>query len=141
MTRLSPPNCRILVVDDDQIDAFIHQEVIRMVLPHARVEVQSDPRKAIEAALCTTPPDLILLDINMPVLSGWDVIDVLREAQCRIPVLMISSSDHPRDLEHASRSRVRALIAKPLTVEKLQAFLETINLGHLELDSSKPAIA
>lgn len=130
-----------MVVDDDQIDAFIHKEVLRMVLPHATTEVQQDPRLAVKAALGHHPPDLILLDINMPVLSGWDVIEILREANCRIPVLMISSSDHPRDLGHASLSRVNALIAKPLTVEKLQTFLETFNIGTLELDLGKPSIA
>ncbi|MGC6533701.1 MAG: response regulator [Flavobacteriales bacterium] len=68
--------------------------------------------------------DLILMDINMPVLSGWGLIESMREADIHTPVLMVSSSNHPSDLSRVDASElIQAFIPKPLTIEKMETYL------------------
>ena len=116
---------RILVIDDDSIDAFIHEEVLRQHVPTAEIVTCMDSRSALDRIRADHADiDLILMDINMPVLSGWDLIESMRESGIHTPVLMVSSSNHPRDLSRVDASElIQAFIPKPLTTEKLETYL------------------
>jgi response regulator of citrate/malate metabolism len=70
-------------------------------------------------------PDLILLDIYMPVMDGWAFLDhfsVLRDKFVKpIDIIIISSSDHLKDINRArSLSEVKAFLRKPITLEVLK---------------------
>ncbi len=116
---------RILVIDDDSIDAFIHEEVLRQHVPTAEIVTYMDSRSALDRIRVDHANiDLILMDINMPVLSGWDLIESMREADIHTPVLMVSSSNHPSDLSRVDASElIQAFIPKPLTIEKMETYL------------------
>lgn len=116
---------RILVIDDDSIDVFVHEEVLRQHVPTAEIVTYMDARSALDRIRADHANiDLILMDINMPVLSGWDLIESMREAGIHTPVLMVSSSNHPRDLSRMDASAlIQAFIPKPLTIEKLETYL------------------
>ena len=116
---------RILVIDDDSIDVFVHEEVLRQHAPNAEIVMYMDARSALDRIRADHANiDLILMDINMPVLSGWDLIESMREADIHTPVLMVSSSNHPRDLSRMDASElIQAFIPKPLTIEKLETYL------------------
>ena len=124
-TDLPSSPLRILVIDDDSIDAFIHEEVLRQHVPTAEIVAYMDSRSALDRIRADHADiDLILMDINMPVLSGWDLIESMREARIHTPVLMVSSSNHPRDLSGMDASElIQAFIPKPLTIEKLETYL------------------
>jgi CheY-like chemotaxis protein len=67
-------------------------------------------------------PVIILLDINLPVKTGWDFLDELRTLPCRFApppkVFITSSSDHQRDIDKAkSYTEVIEFIPKPMTEE------------------------
>jgi CheY-like chemotaxis protein len=103
---------RILVVDD--------QESIRTVLRTALVEAGADVLEAgsgadaIEAATRELP-DLILLDIAMPGMNGWQVLEALRGVAetAGIPVVLETSSGDFPSYELAKRHSVAAFISKP----------------------------
>jgi response regulator of citrate/malate metabolism len=70
-------------------------------------------------------PDLILLDIYMPVMDGWAFLDhfsLLRDKFVKpIDIIIISSSDHLKDINRArSLSEVKAFLRKPITLEVLK---------------------
>lgn len=67
-------------------------------------------------------PKLILLDLNMPVLNGWDFLNVIEneENYQKIHVVILSSTVDPADFEKTKNYKmVKGFISKPLTVENL----------------------
>src|SRR5438093_742448 len=82
-----PAEPPILVVDDE---ADI-RTVIRMCLEGEgyRVKVAGDGRAALEAILAERPA-AVLLDLNMPRMSGWELFDELRAREIAVPVLFMS---------------------------------------------------
>ena len=72
-----------------------------------------------------TIPDLVVLDLNLPKSDGGDVLKCLREtpAYARVPVVVLTSSDSPRDRKTAEKLGANCFITKP---SDLDAFL---NLG------------
>jgi putative two-component system response regulator len=100
-------HARILIVDDEPANI----QVLRRLLVRAdftRIETTTDPRKAAELYV-THRPDLILLDLHMPEMSGLEVIDQLNaiaEATC-LPNMLLEAKvrDRTRALEAAQRRR------------------------------------
>jgi len=111
---------RILVVDDD---ADI-QSLTRTVLERASYEVVSaaNGREAIEAVRGGTF-DLVLLDVNMPEMNGWETLRLLRaeRAFSSLPVVMFSVKGEIRDKVHAMQEGAVDYIAKPFVVDDLVA--------------------
>ncbi len=77
-------------------------------------------------------PDIILLDINMPIMNGWEFLDRISAASIDHPVqiFMVSSSINQDEVNRAtSYALVAEYIVKPLTMEKVKALKSRI-LGH-----------
>ena len=103
---------RILVVDD--------QPNIREVLQDALSEAGADVGTAPDgptalASLSSLKPDLILLDLSMPGMSGWQVLEALsqRPETASIPVVLQTSAEDFRSFDHARKQGVAAFISKP----------------------------
>lgn len=114
--------CVVLVVDDNRADSQMVREALDFVgFDGVVVAVENVPQAFAylsgRGAYATVPkPHLIMLDLNMPVMSGFDM---LRELRARpelrsIPVLVFSSSRVPADAENAQRLGAKRFIVKPL---------------------------
>jgi CheY-like chemotaxis protein len=108
---------RVLVVDDesmlrDLITAFLEEGGYV-------VEVAEGGRRALEA-IDARPPDLVLLDLNMPGVSGWQVIDRLKERAAPPPVIAMSGIGvaEPPEL-YAVRRFVYGYLPKPFSQDQL----------------------
>src|SRR5687767_5148847 len=106
---------RILVVDDEEmlrelVSAFLEME------GHA-VELAQDGGSALQA-IEARRPDLVLLDLNMPSVSGWQVIERLKEQPAPPPVIAMSGMGmaEPPELQ-AVRSFVYGYLSKPFSQE------------------------
>jgi CheY-like chemotaxis protein len=101
----------VLVVDDD--DAI--REVIAEVLRDEGYDVASagNGLQALDA-LRQNPPDLVLLDLMMPVMSGWEFLEEIQASTkwSRIPIVVVSAMNAPGVSEH---------LAKPIDLEHLLA--------------------
>ncbi len=118
----------ILVVDDDP-DI---RDVIAETLADEgfNVVTSGDGQAAVDIAL-EHPPNLIVLDLMMPKMSGWQVIEALQASPrgATIPIVLVSAS---RDLERtAKQSEVAACLAKPFDLESLVRVVEQ-HVGHTE---------
>ncbi len=109
------PGATVLVVDDDPAA----RDLIRRTLEHAgyRVEVADGGRTAIERAR-EVRPDAITLDVAMPDLDGWMVLNALKADPdlAEIPVLMLTVVDAP---EHARQLGAADVLTKPLDRARL----------------------
>ena len=122
-----------IIIDDDRINNNICRKIIESVLPDADIQTFFDPNAGlvhIQSAYGTFDANnvILLLDINMPTLFGWDVIDEFKSfseiVKQHFKIFMLSSSVNPKDKEiAASNSLVSVYIEKPLTVLKVKAIL------------------
>ena len=109
---------RVLVVDD--------QEAIRGVLElalaesGADVQTVSDGLAALEV-IALGPPDLILLDIAMPGMTGWQVLETLQASSrtAHIPVVLQTSAEDFGSFDRAKKLRVAAFISKPFRLAEV----------------------
>jgi len=111
----------ILLVDDDNVHHVVTSMLLRK-LPFNLVSSKAmDGREAIDMIKATldTPPDLILLDLNMPVMNGWEFLDEIATLQSQLPkmpvICILSSTIAPDDIQRASSyASVHSFISKPL---------------------------
>ena len=128
----------ILHVEDDPITTVLVKKVFSVLgvsefvsRPNGRVGLDY----LIDRRIQSLPfPDIILLDLNMPVLDGWGFLDGFRDNLCTdgldIDIYICTSSNAPEDIMKAKEfSFVREFITKPLTVNMLSTLLEKRRQG------------
>ena len=114
---------RILIADDHEV---IRRGVIRVLQSRGDVECAeaTNGREAVEKAL-EWKPDLVLLDVRLPVLSGFDAAKEIKERQPDIPILFFSIHDTKEILEQA-RSVGDGFILKDKIVEMLPNAIDAL---------------
>ena len=96
-------NC-VLLVDDDDATNYIHQHVIREINFAKHIIVAKNGREALTYLTRKNDyikPDIIFLDINMPVMDGWEFLEEYKELEeelkSEMMVVMLSTSLNPAD--------------------------------------------
>ncbi len=122
---------KILLIDDDASINFLHSEVLKHYTISANYELMDSSKAAMEAiqnSKAQELPDLILLDLNMPVFNGWDFLDEMSvqiEAIQKIPTVILTSSVNPDDIEQSKGyTNVIGFLSKPLDVEELTELMK-----------------
>jgi DNA-binding response OmpR family regulator len=110
----------IWIVDDDEEMVG----AISLMLGLMSYEVHGFPgaREAAQAVLAGQRPDLMLLDINMPEVSGLDLLEFVRRRpeSAHVPVLMLSTEAADITVDRALRLGADGYITKPVTIEELE---------------------
>ncbi len=117
---------RVYLVEDDPDHVMIISRAIRESGQQTEIDTASDGEAALAALRASErPPDLILLDINMPGLSGLEVLAQLKsDARLKlIPVVMLTSSELPADVARAYELGASGYISKPSYLHDLRAVL------------------
>lgn len=117
---------KILIIDDDETTCFLNKILLEDMQVTEEVVCLYDAREAIELikSICLSDaynesgPDLIFLDINMPIMNGFEFLEKIKQIEgigslCSQRVVMYTSSKHPRDIERANSHGVLAYIQKP----------------------------
>ncbi len=113
---------RILVVDDSQTQREFVVQALASREDFVTLEA-SDGTEGLEMAL-TDSPDLILLDLEMPYLDGFQVMDTLREQQANIPVILLASRGSEAIAVESFRKGAKDYLIKPFTVKEMQTAIE-----------------
>lgn len=114
---------KILIVEDNELNMKLFQDLLEV---HGYETIQTkDGRETLELAR-EHDPDPILMDIQLPEVSGLEVTKWLKEADdlCEIPVIAVTAFAMKGDEEKIRSGGCAAYIAKPISVAK---FIETIN--------------
>ncbi|WP_324680069.1 response regulator [Hymenobacter sp. GOD-10R] len=125
----------VLLVDDDSTTNFLNKLLLTRMEVAEQVLVAEDGEQALRTVVqscvdSTAPacPQLILLDMNMPVMNGLAFLEMyvqlpLAQRQA-IVIVLLTTSLHERDLAHAQQLPIAGFLNKPLTREKVQAILQ-----------------
>ncbi len=121
---------KILLVDDNPIDLLINNKIVTTLNASAEVVKKQSAEEALhyiqELGAEDTLPHYILLDIKMPIMDGFGLLDALKPLQDKLKkntkIIMVSSSIDPMDRNRAAENMlVYDFLEKPLTVEKLKS--------------------
>ncbi|MCR2024920.1 HD-GYP domain-containing protein [Anaerotruncus colihominis] len=110
---------KIMIVDDDITSLSMARAILES--EYTTIPVRSGYEALRLLAAGAEPPDLILLDINMPVVSGYEVLEKLKEDPklCNIPVLFVSGEDTYSNEAEGFSSGVKDYISKPYIASTL----------------------
>ncbi len=107
---------RVLVVDDEPDILLLHR--LNLEFAGHQVLLAADGMKAL-ARIDADDPDVVVLDVMMPVLDGWGVLDRLRDKAGAPPVLVVSAKSAREDVERAMSSGASAYLKKPFEADDL----------------------
>jgi DNA-binding NarL/FixJ family response regulator len=120
----APPPLRVLLVDDDPAFA----ELIKIVLALDGIEVLEhaiDGAEGVELAL-RLEPDVVLMDVRMPVMDGFEATRRIVEAIPEARVLVVSSSRDHEDVERAREAGAAGYLPKDRAAAELRDWLELL---------------
>jgi CheY-like chemotaxis protein len=114
---MMPNPSRVLIVDDEPSIAALLGEYVGLL--HAAVEIAANGAAAI-AAVVRARPDLVLLDMNMPGMSGLEVLRRLRALDATIPVILITATADDSAVAEALKAGAFSYIPKPFNLNYVQ---------------------
>ena len=100
----------LLIVEDTELDRDLLVQIFEGMYD---IRLASDGLTAVEIA-STEPPDLILMDIGLPGLSGLDAVRAIRATGNAVPIIAVSSRVMPGDRERALAAGCDDFMAKPI---------------------------
>ncbi|MHC4995079.1 MAG: response regulator [Planctomycetota bacterium] len=110
----------VLVIDDDA--HMRHMVQLQMAKAPANVTVAPHGQAGLELAL-QSPPDLIIVDYQMPVLNGYDMCVQLKQnpETAHVPVVMLTGRGHKLSDEQLAQTNIQRMMAKPFSAKELLA--------------------
>lgn len=124
----------ILIIDDDRITLSVNEILVRKTAPESSIIAMNSGLFALEYLKSHEDnwPEVILLDINMPIMNGWEFLDSLENQMskcgCNTIICMLSSSRHNEDIsQYNARKYVKSYLQKPLQINELENVLSQID--------------
>lgn len=135
----------ILLVEDNEDDIELTLRALKQQNIANRVEVVRDGAEALDFFLARGShadrdeadlPDLVLLDINMPRLNGFEVLEALREHEATrlLPVVMLTTSREDRDVLRSYAGRANSYVRKPIDFREFVEAVRSLGLYWLVLN-------
>ncbi len=126
---------KTFLIDDDTISALVTQHILNLQHFSTDITTFHQAEDALDYLLKNISgplPDLILLDLNMPVMNGWDFLNALQpylpalQATCKIFILT-SSLENADELKSKEYPLVAGFIQKPIRPADIQIILTEMN--------------
>lgn len=125
-----------LLVDDDPVSCYINSTLLSLSGMSSHVHAVYNGEAALDfiEENCENPPvretcpNIVLLDLNMPVMDGFQFLEELEArsfmSKMNFGIVVLTSSTNPKDLEKIKNHNVLGYLNKPLSIEKLQSVLD-----------------
>lgn len=127
VTKADYSNKRILLVEDIELNREIAREILGMT--GILIEEAEDGKEALDKFSASAPGyyDLILMDVQMPVMNGYEATMSIRalerEDAGSVPIVAMTANAFAEDVQDAGRAGMNAHLAKPFDLEKLMEVL------------------
>jgi len=125
----------ILLVDDDPVNNFLNQHLLEKLAVADQLLVAQNGQEAFTllqqhySEAEEAYPALILLDINMPIMNGFEFLQAYQQLplaqQQALVIVMLTTSMQPQEIARAQQLHVTDFLSKPLTREKIDTVLQT----------------
>ena len=114
------------IIDDD--DEMAHAVRLMLELLDFEAKTWREARAAAQALLAGQRPDLIVLDINMPEVTGMDFLEFLsmRSELRDLPVIMLSTEASDVKVDEAMKLGASGYVSKPVTIEELETVIAKV---------------
>ena len=131
-THKMPPLNHILLVDDDDVANFIHEDLFLNLKAAEKISIAENGKIALEIILQNSAnlPELVFLDINMPVMNGFDFLESLADNapnDYKAVILVMQTTAFTRE-DHLRMNSLKHLVSgfvdKPLTEQIIQTAIE-----------------
>jgi CheY-like chemotaxis protein len=130
----------VLLIEDNPGDVRLLEEAFRELDANIHMQVARDGAEGLDIVFQTHQaktnrhPDIILLDLNLPKVSGHDVLLRIKNdpQTCRIPVIVLTSSRAESDVRRAYDSHANAYLKKPSTLDGLISAAQQIKSFWME---------
>lgn len=124
----------LLLVEDELADAMLFQDMLADVAPEITVHHVGHGQEALnflsrqEGYQDAPRPNLVVLDLNMPVMNGHDFLAEVKQLGSlrSIPVLVLSTSEHAEDVHRSYDGQASGYVVKPGTYQEYTRVLETV---------------
>lgn len=149
---LSPVVTDILLIEDSPLEVELTLRPIRELDPSRTLEVARDGEEALDFLFArgpfrhrsgALPPRLILLDLKLPKIDGFEVLRAIRtnSRTSTAPVVVLTSSDDPRELAQCYQLGANSCVQKPVRTDALRAVLQAVTRYWLNLNQTPPGPA
>lgn len=144
MYSVAPEVVSLMLVEDDPGHSRLIQKNLRRAGFANKIQLHTDGQSALDALFTTKHQNeswLVLLDLNLPVLDGYQVLERIKqnEQTQKVPVIILTTTDAPREIERCYALGCNAYISKPIQYEeftdvirKLGLFLSVVKLPDKE---------
>ncbi|HMZ57475.1 MAG TPA: ATP-binding protein, partial [Leptospiraceae bacterium] len=103
----------ILIADDNKINLALAQKIVMKIFPKAEILEASDGKQAVEL-FCSNQPDLVILDIQMPVMDGYEACRQMRKSsEKRIPIIALTANAMAEENNRCLDSGMDHYLVKP----------------------------
>lgn len=114
----------ILIADDHPMNMLLARRMLQRLFPNSRISKAENGREAVEA-FQRDRPDLILMDVQMPEMSGYEATQAIRalEGQTHTPILALTAGTVRGERERCREAGMDDYLSKPVVAEELHAML------------------
>ena len=125
---------KILLVDDDADDQLYFLDAINEVHESVECDIANNGKEALLQMEVPPPPDVIFLDLNMPVMNGYECLEHLKKQDRykNIPVIIFTTSKDIQDIDRVKKMGAHLFFTKPTNFSTLCTKLDKI----LDMDFS-----
>ena len=135
--ELVSPLCRdprkgVLIVDNERLLCQLLVEALGA--PSYKIYTAHSAAAALRAVTFSNPA-LVLLDLRLPRLNGFEVLRAIKSSRlARVPVVVLSTSDNARDVQEAYSLRANSYLVKPVDFTRLSVMLRSVRAYWLEFN-------
>ncbi|APD07476.1 hypothetical protein UJ101_01969 [Flavobacteriaceae bacterium UJ101] len=111
---------KVLLVEDDKVEVLKFKRVLKQLEIKSEFSISKNGEEALNYLKNeeTELPDLILLDLNMPRMNGFEFLEAIKNTEYeKIPVIILTTSNSDQDIEKSKEYTIKGYVVKPIRYE------------------------